>query len=588
MARRLPRVAGREIGSLLGIRDAAPAGPQGFVCPACGYQQWLQEARHCRRCGAPSTITTAPIAAPAEALALPAAVASEEPLAIGLLPRPLRTARPLRTPTPLPRHTKRPSRTRRGHRSRLRPLEDDLSASTTITRTQITVLRWVIGGILLLLVAFPIGTLTGLIAFTTLLYLGAFIFRLRIFWRALSEPAEIRVADDEARGLWEHSLPTYTVLVPAFHEPEVIGQVIANLQRLDYPPERLDIKLLLEEDDVATIEAAEAAEPPDHIQIVRVPAGEPRTKPRACNYGLTLARGKFVTIYDAEDDPEVLQLRRAVVAFRRLEDRIACLQAKLVYHNPGQNSITRWFSTEYAMWFSQLLPGLIADAAPLPLGGTSNHFRRTVLDEIGGWDPWNVTEDADLGIRLHRAGYRTAVLDSVTLEEANSDFVNWIKQRSRWYKGYMQTWLVHMRQPRQLWEDLGPAGMLGFHLFVGGTPLLALVNPLFWALTAIWFISPLEFIRELFPFWIYYIALFCLAFGNISFVYANMVAARQHGRPELVIAAMLSPFYWVMMSIAALKALIQLITAPSFWEKTTHGLDTGKSSPKARASRAGA
>ena len=275
-----------------------------------------------------------------------------------------------------------------------------------------------------------------------------------------------------------------------------------------------------------------------------------------------------------------------MAAFRGLEDRYACLQAKLVYHNPGQNSITRWFTTEYAMWFSQLLPGLIADAAPLPLGGTSNHFRRAVLDEIGGWDPWNVTEDADLGIRLHRAGYRTAVLDSVTLEEANSDFVNWIKQRSRWYKGYMQTWLVHMRRPRQLLNDLGLGGFVGFQLFVGGTPFLSLVNPVFWALTAIWFISPLEFIRDLFPFWIYYAAVFCLVFGNVSFMYANMVAARQHGRPELVIAALLSPLYWVMMSIAALKAFIQLITAPSFWEKTTHGLDTAEK--KARASRAGA
>jgi cellulose synthase/poly-beta-1,6-N-acetylglucosamine synthase-like glycosyltransferase len=472
-----------------------------------------------------------------------------------------------------PSKGKRPSATVRGHRSRLTPLPDDLSARVTLTHGQAVALRVAAVALVLFLVVNPIGTVVFLIGLTTVLYVGAFIFRLRIFWRALHDPAEIRVSTDQAERLWVHALPTYSVLVPAYGEPGVIGQLIENLRRLEYPSERLDIMLLLEEDDAETIAAAEAAEPPPHIQIVRVPAGEPRTKPRACNYGLSLARGKFVTIYDAEDHPEPLQLRRAVAAFRKLDDRTACLQAKLVYHNPNQNNITRWFATEYSMWFSQLLPGLISDAAPLPLGGTSNHFRRDVLDRIGGWDAYNVTEDADLGVRLHRAGYRTGVLDSVTYEEANSDFVNWVKQRSRWYKGYMQTWLVHMRHPRQLLRDLGIGGFIGFHLFVGGTPWLSLVNPLFWFLTAMWFISPLEFIRELFPPAVYYAGLFCLILGNAAFVYTNIVAARQAGRPDLVIAALFSPIYWVMMSLAAVKAFVQLIHAPSFWEKTVHGLD---------------
>jgi cellulose synthase/poly-beta-1,6-N-acetylglucosamine synthase-like glycosyltransferase len=245
-----------------------------------------------------------------------------------------------------------------------------------------------------------------------------------------------------------------------------------------------------------------------------------------------------------------------------------------VYHNPNQNSITRWFSTEYVMWFSQLLPGLMLQSAPLPLGGTSNHFRREVLDAIGGWDPHNVTEDADLGVRLHRLGYRTAVLDSVTLEEANSDFVNWVKQRSRWYKGYMQTWLVHMRQPRRLIADLGIGGFLQFSLFVGGTPLLAIINPLFWALTALWFAGQRELVSSLFPAWVYYIGLISFVFGNATFVYLAMVASREAGSPRLVFASLLTPLYWVMMSIAGIKALVQLVTAPSFWEKTAHGLDS--------------
>jgi glycosyltransferase XagB len=479
----------------------------------------------------------------------------------------------------VPGTRKRPKPVGRGHVSRLKPLPAEMSAQTTLTRRQVIVIRGVAVGLFLSLLAVPTATAIFLIAVVTLLYLGAFAFRMRIFWRALRSGAEIHIANDTADSLWDHALPTYTVLVPAFREPEVIAQVIGSLQLLDYPAERLDIKLLLEEDDEATIAAAEAVSRPEHIQVVRVPAGEPRTKPRACNYGLALARGKYVTIYDAEDHPEPLQLRRAVAAFRGLDDRYACLQAKLSYHNPGQNTITRWFTTEYAMWFSQLLPGLIGDSAPLPLGGTSNHFRRAVLDEIGGWDAYNVTEDADLGVRLHRAGYRTAVLDSTTYEEANSDFVNWVKQRSRWYKGYMQTWLVHMRHPVELIREIGFGGFLGFNLFVGGTPFLSLVNPFFWALTALWVLGRVDLIDEFFPFWLYYIGLACFALGNLLFIYTNMVAARQAGRPELVLAALLSPLYWVMMSIAAIKAFIQLLHAPSFWEKTAHGLDRPSPQP---------
>ncbi len=456
-----------------------------------------------------------------------------------------------------------------------------MSAESTFTRGQVAAFRIVVAVLAMGIVINATATAVATIGFVTALYLGALLFRARIFWRALESPAELRVTDAQARALWEHALPIYTVLVPAYGEPEVIAHVIEAIEAIDYPKERLDVKLLLEEDDVATIDAAMAARPGPHIEIVRVPYSEPRTKPKACNYGLKLARGKFVTIYDAEDRPEPLQLRRAIAAFRTLDETYACLQAKLAYHNTTQNSITRWFTTEYAMWFNQLLPGLVADRVPLPLGGTSNHFRRDVLDAVGGWDPYNVTEDADLGIRLHRSGYRTGVLDSTTQEEANSDFVNWVKQRSRWYKGYMQTWLVHMRDPRQLLRDVGVGGFIGFNLFVGGTPLLALLNPIFWVLTIAWFVGRLEVIQDLFPWWLYYIGLACMIGGNLLFVYTNMVAARQHGKPALVVTAVFSPVYWVMMSIAATKAMVQLITAPSFWEKTTHGLDR-RATPETR------
>ena len=558
------------IGRILGRSQGVDADAR-FTCAECGYVQDVLGARFCRRCGMPRPQAAPTGDAVSVATATDIGVARSSDF---ILPRPKRDDPPSVPSAREATHTpKRPNRVLKGHASQLAELPEEMSAKQTITHEQVVVLRIAAVALILFAIVNGVAAAIAVIALITSLYLGALVFRARIFWRALHDPTDVTISDDEARGIWDHTLPTYTVLVPAYGEPQVIGQLIRSIAALEYPPERLDVKLLLEADDTATIQAAEAAKPGDHFEIVRVPYSEPRTKPKACNYGLRHARGKLLTIYDAEDQPEPLQLRRAVAAFRRLDETYACLQAKLVYHNPGQNNITRWFTTEYAMWFSQLLPGLIRDSAPLPLGGTSNHFRRDVLDRLGGWDPYNVTEDADLGIRLHRAGYRTGVLDSTTYEEANSDFVNWVKQRSRWYKGYMQTWLVHMRHPRQLIRELGIGGFIGFNLFVGGTPFLALLNPVFWMLTIAWFIGHLGFIQNLFPWWLYYVGLFCLVGGNVLFVYTNMIAARQHGNPALVIAAVFSPIYWVMMSIAAVKALAQLITAPSFWEKTTHGLD---------------
>jgi cellulose synthase/poly-beta-1,6-N-acetylglucosamine synthase-like glycosyltransferase/tetratricopeptide (TPR) repeat protein len=431
-----------------------------------------------------------------------------------------------------------------------------------------------LGGALVVLGALaPIPTAQMLIAVITVLYLAALAFRVRAFWRGLQSPRSIVISDEVARSVADEDLPIYTILVPAYHEPEVIGRLVTSLADLEYPPDRLDIKILLEADDAVTLQAARAAAPPAHITIVRVPVSQPRTKPKALNYGLETARGQLVTIYDAEDRPEPLQLRRAVVAFGILPRRVVCLQAKLSYHNAEQNLLTRWFTAEYATWFSHLLPGLAERRMPLPLGGTSNHFRLAALKSVGAWDPYNVTEDADLGIRLYRAGFAVEVLESTTLEEANSDFINWTKQRSRWYKGYIQTWLVHMRDPLRLWHELGPKGFLSFNLFVGGTPLLTLVSPIFWVLTALWFVTHWTIIPVLFSGWLYYVGLFSLVVGNVSFLYMGVISSRATGRPELVPAMLVAPLYWAMMSIAAIKALVQLMAAPSFWEKTTHGLD---------------
>jgi cellulose synthase/poly-beta-1,6-N-acetylglucosamine synthase-like glycosyltransferase len=452
----------------------------------------------------------------------------------------------------------------------------DRAPAVSVRRLLTSGQRGLLLGLVALIVAGSVvsvdDTFLALGATITLVYVVCVVYRIYLFVRSTRSDVSELVTDDEARAVPDSELPTYTVLVPAYHEAEVVRHLVANIGRLEYPTDRLEILLLVEADDTETIDAIRDEDPGSQFQLVFVPPAEPRTKPKALNFGLTLARGELVAVYDAEDEPDPLQLRRAAVALRRLGPDVGCVQAKLSYINPGQNLITRWFTIEYAMWFTFFLPGLASMGAPIPLGGTSNHFRRAVLRSLGGWDPYNVTEDADLGIRMAREGYKVRVLESLTMEEANSDFVNWVKQRSRWYKGYLQTFFVHLRSPRELRRELGWRGLAHFCVFVGGTPVLAFLNPLFWFMTAIWFIVHPAFIEQIFPAPVYYIGLTCWAFGNFLLGYLTLLSCRISRRGELLWAALAVPLYWVMMSLAAAKASWQLVGSPTFWEKTVHGL----------------
>jgi cellulose synthase/poly-beta-1,6-N-acetylglucosamine synthase-like glycosyltransferase len=455
----------------------------------------------------------------------------------------------------------------------LRRTQPDLVADTTFTSRQLQVLL-ALGAVVALCLDLSVHlTVMVLVGGAIVLYLVSLIVRLRLFRLGLNQEGLIRIDDETARHYPAELLPTYTVLVPAYGEPEVFGRLVGNLRAIDYPRHKLEIMLLLEADDEETIAAArEAVLGSTDFTIVLVPPAEPRTKPKALNYGLIEARGEIVSVYDAEDRPDVLQLRKAAMALAAAPPDVACVQARLAFFNPQQNLLTRWFTLDYRMWFGELLPGLVRLNAPIPLGGTSNHFRRSALLDAGAWDAYNVTEDADLGIRLYRLGYRTGVIDSVTLEEANSDLVNWVKQRSRWYKGYAQTLLVHLRHPREFKQQIGLRPLLLTCLFIGGTPLLAAINSFFWACVIVWFIFQPHFFREVLPTLTYFLGMISWIAGNAFILYSWLLSARRT-EDRLVIAAILSPLYWIMMAMAATKAMIQLITAPSYWEKTQHGLD---------------
>ncbi|WP_283607229.1 glycosyltransferase family 2 protein [Faecalispora anaeroviscerum] len=457
------------------------------------------------------------------------------------------------------------------------------SAIETFTTTQLVVLLALFAVFLLALTANWFTTLLTLVIVFQIAYLSMAIAKFWIVIKGARHNAQLRFSAEEVAAVHEAELPVYTLLIPVYKEKEVLPDLLKRIQNLDYPKYKLDVRILLEENDPETIAVVHAMRLPSYFTPIIVPASKPQTKPKACNYGLLQAKGEYVVIYDAEDRPEPDQLKKAYLAFQQLPEEYVCIQAKLNYFNSRQNLLTRLFTQEYSMWFELLLVGIMQMDIPIPLGGTSNHFKMSFLKRVGGWDPFNVTEDADLGIRLYKYRYKTAILDSRTWEEANSDIGNWIRQRSRWIKGYMQTFFVHMRQPVKFYRQIGFRGMLGYLAMILGTPLLPLLNPIFWGMMVVWLILQPAWVQMFFPGPIYYISVIQLIIGNFIFIYMNIVGtyyvirdcAIKKDQPfsyGLIRSGLLTPLYWVLMSVAAYKALFQLIVKPHYWEKTLHGL----------------
>ena len=407
--------------------------------------------------------------------------------------------------------------------------------------------------------------LSGLIA---LFYFGHLLFRLMVVV-AGQRPSR---AAGPAPDLENPDLPTYTILVPMLREPDILPLLAEGLDRLDYPRALLDIKLVLEADDHETIGAARRLGLDRRYDLVLVPASTPRTKPKACNFALPLARGDCLVIFDAEDRPESDQLRKAAAALYRGPAALGCVQARLNFDNARDNWLTRMFTLDYALWFDFMLPGLDRLGIPIPLGGTSNHFRRAALEAVEGWDPFNVTEDADLGLRLHALGYRVGVIDSTTFEEATGTIGNWLRQRSRWMKGYMQTMAVQARRPRTMLREAGLLGTIGIAAFIGGTVLSSLANPLVWGLSLAWLATHgTGWLDPLFPPPITLIGLISWVMGNFVLLYLAMIAPFRRGWYALTPWALTTSLYWFLVSAAAWRAVWHYIRRPFHWEKTSHG-----------------
>jgi cellulose synthase/poly-beta-1,6-N-acetylglucosamine synthase-like glycosyltransferase len=441
------------------------------------------------------------------------------------------------------------------------------------------------------IISYPVS----LTIFFMLINIGYFLvnpFRWYVAYKGLrNKHRTTYIADSEVEKLRNESLPPYTILVPLYKESKMLSQIMENIYKIDYPKEKLEVKILFEENDEETLVEARRlglfGNPKVRLAHIApklyrnflkifdpiiVPEGQVKTKPRACNYGLIRANGDFVTIYDAEDAPEPDQLKKAIIAFEKMEQSCVCLQSHLNFYNAGENLLTKWFSLEYLYWFDYYLEGLDAIDAPLPLGGTSNHFKTKALQRLGSWDPYNVTEDADLGIRIYRNELKTGMLNSYTFEEANMILWNWIRQRSRWHKGHLQTFLVHMRHPLKMLQNMGWKKSILFHLTFGGNILQPLVNPLLWTTTILALLFPgiFNFLAQVS--WIAFVSTFNLIAGNLIHISLYLRTVLVEKRFSLIPIALSMPLYWVLVSIGAWKGTLQLITRPHYWEKTMHGI----------------
>ena len=383
--------------------------------------------------------------------------------------------------------------------------------------------------------------------------------------RASAPPGTVALAD-------RRPLPRISLLVPLYDEPGMIGPLVAALERIDYPRPLMDVKLLLEEGDAATRAAVAGAALPPWIGALVLPAGGPRTKPRALNLALDFCEGDIVGILDAEDRPDPGQFRAVAEHLRNAPPEVACVQCQLAWFNARENWISRCFQIEYAIWFDVLLHGWQRLGLPIPLGGTSVYFRRSALRDLDGWDAHNVTEDADLGMRLVRRGLRTEVIDSTTEEEANCRIMPWIRQRSRWLKGYLLTWLNHMRSPVRLWRDLGPVGFLGLNVLLLGGALSYLVMPLFWAALIGSLVSGEPIYGERMPDWAMATLGVSLFAGQAVMLGCAALALRRRGALGLLPWVPTLLLYWTMGAVAAWKAVAELALAPYYWDKTQHGV----------------
>lgn len=432
-------------------------------------------------------------------------------------------------------------------------------------RLVLTLLALILCAVMML--AFPMQSFTALVLWASFTLLVAAMHKSAAVLAFVTRPRQIEPPMPQPDG----PLPRVSVLVPLYRERHVATVLVDRLSRLTYPKALLDVVLVLEETDTLTREVLDRSTLPRWMRVLVVPDGQPRTKPRAMNYALDFCRGDIIGIWDAEDAPAPDQIDRVVARFASAPQDVVCLQGVLDYYNPRQTWLARCFTIEYATWFRVMLPGMARLGFAIPLGGTTLFFRRAPLEHLGGWDAHNVTEDADLGFRLARHGYRTEMIATTTGEEANCHLWPWVKQRSRWLKGYMVTWMVQMRAPRLLLRQVGWWKFIGLQTHFITALSQFMLAPLLWSfwLIPLGIAHPLEQVMSrdvLLGMGKLFLAVEVLTMAAAAY------AVRKPGHRHLLPWVPALHMYFPLGCIAAYKALWELVATPFYWDKTEHGL----------------
>ena len=445
----------------------------------------------------------------------------------------------------------------------LRIIDPKYSSYSLISNKNKVLLLISIGLIVAAAIEFPLIALKAVFTAANILFFLNILFKVLLFFYGYRG----NVSDVQHKKLNQSSLPTYTILLPMYKEGLVIKKLLKSMRDINYPKSKLDIIIIVEQFDRKTIRFLNKENHDGLFRIICVPKSEPKTKPKACSYALKFAEGEYLTIYDAEDRPEPDQLLKAVSMFRKEGKKVACLQSKLHCFNFRESIISFLFSVEYLIWFGVFLNGLEKLNIPIPLGGNSNHFRTDILKHMGGWDPYNVTEDADLGYRLAKKGYLTKMLNSITWEEAPINLKGWLNQRSRWIKGHMQTYIVHLRDSNKLIDKFGVVGVLGFHCFL----ILPIVA--YFLQMAVVMASALD-TKDSWMIILKDLSIFNMICWIIFSIFLGFFAVIKNKWKNARLAyVVFYPFYYCLHFISAIIALYQLIFKAHYWEKTSHEFD---------------
>ncbi len=441
----------------------------------------------------------------------------------------------------------------------------NLSAKTVLTGSQKLFYGLAFVAWLASLWIFSLDAVKITIYFISAVYFAVVLFKVLIFIKGY------HFKNNRFKTL--KKFPTYSILIPIYRENEfTLKNLINSIKKINYDTKKLKVFLITNTDDHLTNSIVKSIKLPSYFRHFRVRKPyNPKGKPFCLNKALRHVDTDLMVVYDAEDVPDPDQLKKAATMFANLPENVVCLQGRLNYYNRNENLLTMLFTVEYTTWFDYFIPGLSKMNLPVPLGGTSNHFKVKYLKKLGCYDAYNVTEDCDIGTRIARAGWKVAALNSTTLEEACVNLLLWIRQRTRWVKGYTVTWLVHTRNFYQIFCELGGRGTVAFILFVFGVPLVNIINPILYAITLIWLLFRPDWIQYVFS-GIGGLSFLLFAAGNVALILMGAIAVCKRKWYYLCPVAILMPFYCLLQSISTYRALYQTLFSPHTWEKTPHGL----------------